>query len=40
MARELRIQYPGTIYHLTNRGGRRAVPKKFKGFIEFGCHIG
>jgi len=27
MARELRIQYPGTIYHLTNRGGRPAVPK-------------
>ena len=25
MARKLRIQYPGAIYHVTNRGDRREV---------------
>jgi len=25
MARKLRVQYPGAIYHLMNRGGRRAL---------------
>ena len=38
MARKLRVQYPGAIYHVTNRGDRREaifVDDKDRGCEEF-----
>jgi hypothetical protein len=32
MARKLRLQYPGAIYRMTNRGGHRASGKYFTLF--------
>jgi hypothetical protein len=33
MARNLRLQYPGAIYHLTSRGGHRGIQEIFNAFL-------